>query len=183
MPEEKNYIRFINSDYKTLFFLPDGGRIRITYPDGKQLEKVCRFLDEYHTVVGDYCYHICEFAERMEKNSARYEPLDYIREPEFYSKHFFAATETDRGPAYYIIDETEEHGCAFAPKGASKGMKFCVFEWNRGVCRPWPGKVVQWSANLSDIFLFGWDFDRTKLKAITERPKKKTAPKKTGPKR
>ena len=40
MPEEKKYIQFINSDYKTLFYLPDGGRIRITYPDGKQLDKV-----------------------------------------------------------------------------------------------------------------------------------------------
>ena len=27
---EKKYIRFINSDYETLFHIPDGGRIRIT---------------------------------------------------------------------------------------------------------------------------------------------------------
>ena len=54
MPEKK-YIRFISSDYKTLFHLPDGGRIRITYPDREPAERVCRFIDEYHTDVGGYC--------------------------------------------------------------------------------------------------------------------------------
>lgn len=71
---EKKYIRFINSDYETLFHIPDGGRIRITYPDREPAERVCRFIDEYHTAVGNCHYHICEFAERMEKNGATYEP-------------------------------------------------------------------------------------------------------------
>ena len=73
MPEKK-YIRFINSDYKTLFHLPDGGRIRITYPDREPAERVCRFIDEYHTDIGGHHYHICEFAERMEQIGAKYEP-------------------------------------------------------------------------------------------------------------
>ena len=38
MSEKTTAIRFINSDYKTLFFLPDGGRIRITFPNRKQLD-------------------------------------------------------------------------------------------------------------------------------------------------
>ncbi|MCX4373868.1 MAG: hypothetical protein OSJ58_19035, partial [Dysosmobacter sp.] len=46
---KKKYIRFINSDYKTLFHLPDGGRVRIIYPDGRRADRVCRFIDEYHT--------------------------------------------------------------------------------------------------------------------------------------
>ena len=79
MPENK-YIRFINSDYKTLFHLPDGGRIRITYPDREPADRVCRFVDEYHTTIGGNLYHICEFAERMEQIGAKYAPLDYIKE-------------------------------------------------------------------------------------------------------
>ena len=74
MPEKK-YIRFINSDYQTLFHLPDGGRIRITYPDREPAERVCRFIDEYHTDIGGHHYHICEFAERMEQSGATYEPV------------------------------------------------------------------------------------------------------------
>ena len=73
MPEKK-YIRFINSDYKTLFHLPDGGRVRITYPDGRQADRVCRFIDEYHTDIGGYHYHICEFAELMERAGNTYVP-------------------------------------------------------------------------------------------------------------
>ena len=31
-------------------------------------------IDEYHTEVGSNLYHICEFAERMERNGHAYEP-------------------------------------------------------------------------------------------------------------
>ena len=127
MPEKK-YIRFINSDYQTLFHIPDGGRIRITYPDREPAERVCRFIDEYHTDIGGYHYHICEFAERMEQIGAKYVPLDYVREPEFYEKYYLMATDKSSGPAYYYIDETETHAFAFAPRGAEKGKKFCVVE-------------------------------------------------------
>ncbi|NBH15290.1 hypothetical protein D3Z36_14155 [Lachnospiraceae bacterium] len=67
-------IRFIDPHYKELFRIPDGGKILITYDWGEKAEKTCRFIDEYHTEVGRNLYHICEFAERMEKNGATYEP-------------------------------------------------------------------------------------------------------------
>ena len=172
MPE-KNYIRFINSDYKTLFHLPDGGRIRITYPDREPAERVCRFIDEYHTDIGGYHYHICEFAERMEQVGARYAPLDYIQDMEFYRKHFFAASEAGSGPAYYIIDETDTHGFAFAPRDAEKGKKYCVFEMAPNNYRPCPGKVVMWVRTLQDICPQAWGFDLAKIRAVTQRPKKR----------
>lgn len=175
MPEKK-YIRFINSGYKTLFHLPDGGRIRITYPNGKQIDRVCRFCDEYHTKVGNYLYHICEFAERMEKNRAKYEPLDYIRDLGFYPKHFFAATETGGGPAYYILDETGRHGFAFAPRGAEKGKKFCVFERVQDGYQFRPGTVVLWSGNFREIRPRDWGFDLEKIKAVVQRPKTRSEP-------
>ena len=172
MPDEKKkYIRFINSDYKTMFHLPDGGHVRITYPDGRQTDRVCRLIDEYHTEIGGWCYHICEFAERMEQNGAKYAPLDYIRDMEFYRKHFFAASEAGGGPAYYIIDETDTHGFAFAPKGTEAGKKYCVFEMAANNSRPHPGKVVMWVRALQDIRPQDWGFDPAKIKAVTQRTK------------
>ncbi len=61
-------IRFIDSGYKEKFRIPDGGKIIITYDWGEKTEKSCRYIDEYHTEVGSNLYHICEFAERMERN-------------------------------------------------------------------------------------------------------------------
>jgi len=168
---EKNYIRFINSDYKTLFFLPDGGRIRITCSDGKQIDRVCRFIDVCHTTIGYEHFHICEFAERMEHIGAKYEPLDYIRDLEFYTKHFFAASDTGKGPTYYIIDETETHGFAFAPSGAEKGKKYCIYEQVKGAYGLHPGAVIQWSGTFRDIRPRDWGFDTTKIKAVTQKPK------------
>lgn len=67
-------IRFIDSGYKELFRIPDSGKIVITYAWGEKAERTCRFIDEYHTEVGNHLYHICEFAERMEQNGHTYEP-------------------------------------------------------------------------------------------------------------
>lgn len=171
MPERK-YIRFINSDYKTLFHIPDSGRIRITRADGAETDRVCRFIDEYHTQVGHFTYHICEFAERMEQIGSTYAPLDYIRDLEFYRKHYFAADGNKRGPAYYILDENETCGLAYAPKGAAKGQRYCMFsqvpEYG-GRFRI--GEVVQWAGRLRELKGQGWDLDWKKIQAVTTRAK------------
>lgn len=70
---DSNGIRFIDSGYQELFRIPDGGSIVISYPDGEKSERDCRFIDECHTQIGERLYHICEFAELMERNSATYE--------------------------------------------------------------------------------------------------------------
>lgn len=79
MREAAHGIRFIDSSYHDKFRLPDGGKIRITTSDGKQREYTCRFIDPYHLEVGSGAfslYHICEFAERMERNGSTVEPLN-----------------------------------------------------------------------------------------------------------
>lgn len=68
-------IRFIDSHYNDKFRLPDGGKIQITLPSGEKITETCRYIDEYHVEVGRWLYHICEFAERMEKNGNTVEPL------------------------------------------------------------------------------------------------------------
>ncbi len=75
-------IRFIDSRYGSLFRIPDGGKIRITFPDGSRTELVCRYIDEYHLEAGRTLFHICEFAERMERNGNKVEPVSQTMEPE-----------------------------------------------------------------------------------------------------
>lgn len=75
MANARQEIRFINPHYEELFRIPDGGKIVITEPDGKKREQVCRFVDEYHTEVGNSLFHICEFAEVMQRCGNSYEPV------------------------------------------------------------------------------------------------------------
>lgn len=68
-------IRFITPDYKEKFRIPDGDRVRITMSDGETRDLTCRFIDECHVEVGSGLYHICEFAEIMERNGSSVIPL------------------------------------------------------------------------------------------------------------
>lgn len=69
-------IRFIDSHYKELFRIPDGEQVVITKSSGERLEQSCRYIDEYHLEVGRNLYHICEFAERMERSGNTYAPKE-----------------------------------------------------------------------------------------------------------
>ena len=69
-------IRFIDSHYKELFRLPDGEQVVITLSNGETMEQPCRYIDETHLEVGNNLYHICEFAERMERGGNTYAPKE-----------------------------------------------------------------------------------------------------------
>ena len=78
MKEAEKGIRFIDPDYNELFKLPDGGKIRITFPDGEAVERECRYIDAYHLQVGfgtENLFHVCQFAEMMAQRGAKVEPL------------------------------------------------------------------------------------------------------------
>ena len=68
-------IRFIDPNYRELFRIPDGDKVRILYSDGDKVDRACRYIDDYHVEVGDYLFHICEFAERMEGVGSKVIPL------------------------------------------------------------------------------------------------------------
>jgi len=75
-------IQFIDSDYRELFRIPDGGSINIVYPPGDGrgiITRKCEFMDECHTRIGGDDYHIHEFAARMERLGARYDPEVQLR--------------------------------------------------------------------------------------------------------
>ncbi|WP_297872215.1 YodL domain-containing protein [uncultured Oscillibacter sp.] len=67
-------IRFIDSSYNTLFFVPDGGSIVFTPFGGDRELLPCRYLDDYHAIIGGRTFHICEFAESAEQRGAVYAP-------------------------------------------------------------------------------------------------------------
>jgi hypothetical protein len=70
-------IRFINSDYKTLFTIKDGESIKFTSGyDGEESVKKCRWIDEAHTEIGRETYHNCHWAEICERNGHSFAPAD-----------------------------------------------------------------------------------------------------------
>ena len=79
MEKAKQGIRFITIGYQEIFRIPDGDMIRIFTGRGDTRDRTCRFIDESHfETSGGYSstvYHICEFAERLEKNHGSVIPL------------------------------------------------------------------------------------------------------------
>lgn len=72
---EPKTIRFIDSHYRDKFRIPDGEQILISYRNGEKETFTCKYLDDYHLMVGFRAYHICELAERMESIGARISPF------------------------------------------------------------------------------------------------------------
>lgn len=71
---ENMEIRFIDSGYKELFRIPDGGSIVHTHADGEEYVAECKYLDQTHFEISGSCWHICQFAETMERNGATVRP-------------------------------------------------------------------------------------------------------------
>lgn len=105
---ENKEIRFIDSHYNELFRIPDGGQITIHYPDGHKENRVCQYIDDYHTYINGVCFHICQFAEIMEQNKQTYtpaEPKKYILENVSQEEFLFMYNAKDnakRGCAGYV---------------------------------------------------------------------------------
>ena len=66
--KDQRVIRFIDSEYHTLFTIKDGESIVITRFDGEKLILPCTYIDDCHVCIGNSAYHICEFAEMQERN-------------------------------------------------------------------------------------------------------------------
>ena len=69
-------IRLINSHYDDLYRIPDSGVIQVDYPDGRSFTARVEHLDDYHFDMGGLgnVFHICQFAEVMERNHADFYP-------------------------------------------------------------------------------------------------------------
>ena len=60
-------IRFIDSGYQEQFRVPAGGTIQVEYPD-RTFSARCDYIDDYHAYIGGEIYHMCQFAEILERN-------------------------------------------------------------------------------------------------------------------
>ena len=67
-------IRFIDSEYRHLFTVPDGANIILTQLDGTRSTLPCRYLDDYHAYIGNKALHIHQFALLQEQRGAVYLP-------------------------------------------------------------------------------------------------------------
>lgn len=80
--EAEKGIRFIDSRYNELFRIADGERIKVRDAWGHTSESTCRYIDEYHTEIGNLLFHICQYAELMEQNGSVYAPAEAGRKDE-----------------------------------------------------------------------------------------------------
>ena len=71
---DKKEIRFIDSNYNELFRIKDGESITVKFSDGSMSDRKCTYIDDYHTKIGYDVFHICEFAELMERGGSTYRP-------------------------------------------------------------------------------------------------------------
>ena len=67
MREAQRGIRFIDSHYKELFRIPDGGKIKIHYSWNEEQVRTCRYIDDYHVEVGDNLYHMFLLSSKIRK--------------------------------------------------------------------------------------------------------------------
>ena len=102
-------IRFIDSHYQDLFRIPDGGFIKVQYSGGEEAVKKCTFIDEYHTQIGFNVFHICQFAEVMERNGAKYQAEPEITAEQVAWKvgrdRFLAIQTCESGYDFTLYDE------------------------------------------------------------------------------
>ena len=108
MDEKNQEIRFIDSRYNDLFWLPNGGFIQVDYPD-ETVIKQCVFVNPYHTQIGYNVFHICEYAEHMERIGATYQAEPEIIGDEAAWKigrdQHLAIRRCEEGYAYSLLNE------------------------------------------------------------------------------
>lgn len=101
-------IRFINSKYDDLFRIPDGETIVIEFSK-EPVIKICKYIDDYHTKIGSELFHICQFAEMMERVGAKYYPEDEIMDEQAAWKvglnHYLALQTSEDGYDYTLYDK------------------------------------------------------------------------------
>ena len=146
-------IRFIDSQYRNLFSVPDGGNVVLTYADGEKRVKPCKYIDEYHFYLGDNVLHICQFAEIMERNGTAYAPEIPPELPE----RCFTITPSS-GELILIEKYKKGYGqCGFSTLNPERNRKEAD-RLNEGI-----GVTPQQEAAMLGGSLFGWSTPAAKI--------------------
>ena len=72
--KEQHFIRFPSLGPGNLFTIRDGQNVVATYMDGFQSVQPCKWIDDYHVVVGHRTWHIDEYADNRFRNGYRVRP-------------------------------------------------------------------------------------------------------------
>ena len=135
-------IHLINSHYDDLYRIPDGGVIQVDYPDGRSFTARLEHLDDYHFDMGGLgnVFHICQFAEVMERNHA-----DFY--PEIQTQDEQAAWELGgKSAAAISVTYTLLERCGFEPTGwFDKGDFQAIYNFST------PDAVFALGAAVSDM--------------------------------
>lgn len=101
-------IRVIDSSYNEQFRIPDGGCLQITYSD-REFSVKCEHIDPYHSYYGSEVFHICQFAEIVEKNGGIIQPEPELMADEAAWKlgwrNYLTVEASEDGWDYTIYDE------------------------------------------------------------------------------
>ena len=134
---DKKYIRFIDSSYNALFHVANGDSVRVKFEDGDVREYVCKYIDETHAFIGVNVFHICEFAEQMERFGRIYEPVHEIGDLGFYQKRYYDRDNIGKDgkpvPYYSLVQfcfnrqthEQTDINYAFCLEPSTAGKTFC----------------------------------------------------------
>lgn len=102
-------IRFITSHYDELFRIPDTSIIQIQSPYQNSLAR-CEYLDDYHFRLNHEVFHICQFAEIMERNGATVTPEPISTGDhgswELSGKGYLLLQASDDGWDYSLLDKS-----------------------------------------------------------------------------
>ena len=74
-------IRFIDPEYNTLFYIPDGDSIVMIWLNGNKAVRRCSYVDDLHVKFNGRVYPIYRFAWFSQKAGVIYEPADLTRLP------------------------------------------------------------------------------------------------------
>lgn len=126
-------IRFVDDSYNEVFRIPNGGKIRITVPDGEEIIMKCEYLgDEHARLIRDgdtngFAYHLHEFAV-LNRN------LGNIFEPILSQEYQFGMpVSVDKSEYDIVFSDSKEKGCIGCFRGyfGKSGREFYTHWSNR----------------------------------------------------
>lgn len=133
----------------------------MTFPAGEYRDRECRFIDETHLEVGNSLYHICEFAERIQRECIQIIPLRQSLPEKCFSAleatgEIITVTKGEKG--YTPTGQYPQNGVS--PKEAAAALNDAA-----GVTKAQEAAMVSGS-------MFGWDtaqsFNIENINAISQ---------------
>lgn len=69
-------IKFVDADYREIFSIKDGGKIKMIFPDGLMVTLACRYIDNIHIQVGINVFDKFELARACKEDGATIVPVE-----------------------------------------------------------------------------------------------------------